>query len=110
MLSRSICITFIFLVLAGCGTRDPSEGGNETMAFVMCQKPITNQLRSPSSSIFPNLGTSGVSSTHLGGGTYLVVGYVDSQNGFGAMLRSEWSCKIKENQDKTWSAIDFEIK
>jgi hypothetical protein len=38
-----------------------------------------------------------------------VIGYVDSQNGFGAMLRSEWTCKIKENADKTWSVIDFNI-
>lgn len=80
------------------------------MAFVMCQKPIKNLLRSPSSAEFPYLGSAGVSSTHLGGGTYAVTGYVDSQNGFGAMLRSQWTCKIKENADQTWSAIDFEVK
>ena len=26
---------------------------------------------------------------------YKISSYVDSQNGFGAMIRSEWSCTIK---------------
>ncbi|MCU1717940.1 hypothetical protein NTD81_12510 [Pseudomonas sp. 5P_3.1_Bac2] len=90
-------------------TRSSIDGGQEMMAFVMCQKPITDRLTSPSSAKFPHSGKSGVSSTHVGGGVYDVVGYVDSQNGFGAMLRSTWNCKIKENDNKTWTALDVNI-
>lgn len=55
------------------------------------------------------MGQQDVLSVHAGDGVYLVDGYVDAQNGFGAMLRSNWECKIKENPDETWTLIDLQI-
>lgn len=104
-----------FFVVKACSSdstttaRDAASGGQETMAFVMCQRPVTNQLRAPSSADFPTLAQSGVSSSHKGGGVYAVSAYVDAQNGFGAKIRTHWECEIKENQDKTWSLVDLKI-
>ena len=99
----------LLVACSDSSTRDVTRGGQETMAFVMCQKPVANQLRSPSSAKFPTMGKQDVLSAHSGGGIYLVDGYVDAQNGFGAMIRANWECKIKENSDKTWSLVDLKI-
>jgi len=80
------------------------------MAFVMCQKPVERLLRAPASAKFPTMGKQDVLSIHSGNGVYLVDGYVDSQNGFGAMLRSNWECKIKQNPDETWTVMDLKLR
>ena len=109
MLKRIIYFTAITSLLVGCGAKDPTMGGNEIMAFVMCQKPAAKQLRAPSTAKFPSITSQGVSSKHEGGGVYDVHGYVDAQNAFGAMIRTNWKCNIKENNDKTWSVINFQM-
>lgn len=97
-------------VLSGCGEpRNPQTGGQESTAFVMCQTPVENQLRAPSSAKFPYSTAPGASALHLGEGVYRVRGFVDAQNGFGAMLRTSWTCEIAENADQTWSLRNLEI-
>ncbi len=97
-------------VVSGCGEpRNPQAGGQETTAFVMCQNPVETQLRAPSTAEFPYITAPGVSAVHLGDGVYRVHGFVDAQNGFGAMLRTSWTCEIAENADQTWSLRNLEI-
>ena|SRR3990167_4801531 len=107
----SIFATLIsILVVSACGNpRDPANGGEETFAFVMCQSPVSAQLRAPSTAKFPFTTAPGVSSKHVGGGAYQVRGFVDAQNGFGAMIRTSWSCKIRENSDNSWSVENIKI-
>jgi len=104
-----VLVPVLGLILTGFGARDVTKGGQETTAFVMCQRPVTQRLRSPSSAKFPTITTPGARSVHAGGGRYIVDGFVDAQNGFGAMLRSKWECEIKENADKTWSLLNLKI-
>ena len=112
MFERTACLVVVAGMLLGCGgsePRDPTTGGGETRAFVMCQQPVEGQLRAPSTAKFPYTTSPGVSSTHIGGGVYNVHGYVDAQNAFGAMIRTNWICKIKENADRTWSIVELEM-
>ena len=109
MIFRIALVPVLVFILAGCGARDVTTGGQETTAFVMCQRPVEQRLRSPSSAKFPMTSTPGVLSVHAGGGRYLVDGFVDAQNGFGAMIRSTWECEIKENADQTWSLLNLKI-
>ena len=63
--------------------------GNEIMAVV---KPaICNQLKSPASAQFPADLVSIVGDDLRG---YQVSGYVDSQNGYGAMIRNDFSATV----------------
>jgi hypothetical protein len=39
----------------------------------------------------------------IGADHYLVQGTVDSENTFGAMVRSNFSCDVKDNGDDTWT-------
>lgn len=79
------------------------------MAYVQCQAYVKRRLLAPASADFP---WSPPSAIDEGGGTYLVTAYVDSQNGFGAMLRKNWMCKAKyvggqAASPSSWRLIDL---
>lgn len=66
------------------------------MAGIMCQDFVKNRLRSPGSAKFPGVMDGEPKVSSLGSGRYSVRSYVDSENGFGALLRSDWSCEIRK--------------
>jgi hypothetical protein len=104
-------MSFAIAALLGCGSsRDPALGGQETLAFVMCQTPVSAQLRAPSNARFPYITAPGVRAEHIGDGVYKVRGFVDAQNGFGAMIRTQWTCEIEETPDHEWSLRKLEIE
>jgi hypothetical protein len=59
---------------------------------VQAQEFVRQALKSPSTAEFPALPSQ--TSTD-GGGLYRVVSYVDSQNSFGGMIRSDWSVTMR---------------
>ncbi len=63
-----------------------------SMAFIICQQYTKQNLASPASADFPFLPTDvrGFKSQ-----SYIIQTYVDSQNKFGAMLRTQILCKVK---------------
>lgn len=82
-----------------------------TMAFVMSQGFVEKRLKSPSTAKFPYVSDEGVKVGYIGECTNLVVAYVDSQNGFGATVRSQYAVKIKYNpEDETYTALDVVIE
>lgn len=83
-------------------------GGNgaplEQSSAVMCEGFVKKRLKSPGSAEF-----SGVSDTKIKTISnkkpwrYLVTGYVDSQNSFGAKVRNNYTCDISTKDDDTWT-------
>lgn len=69
-------------------------------AFVACQQFVKDRLRAPSTADFPSGSTR--YTTEIGGGKYRVEAYVDSQNGFGAMLRSNFTCDVQWVEPDNW--------
>lgn len=57
------------------------------------QRFVKNKLKAPSTAKFPATQLAQVSRTNQG--TYIVTSYVDSQNGFGAMIRTDYVAEIK---------------
>ena len=55
-------------------------------ATVTCERAVLAQLKSPATAHF------GGASASPEADSWIVTGYVDSQNGFGAVLRSNWTC------------------
>ena len=82
---------------------DPSwvykENGPE-----VCEKAVLPQLKSPGSAVFtwedPREDTESIPKRDR----WLMDGYVDSQNGFGAVLRTNIVCGMTLNDDDTMSA------
>lgn len=83
--------------LAGCGGSGGAGG-----AYRACERAVESQLKSPSSADFS--GATGSTITNSGD-TYNVSGTVDSQNGFGAMVRSAFSCELREVGDN-WDLVN----
>lgn len=69
---------------------------------IKCQYAIKDMLKSPSSAKFPNINEWGFNKDN---GIATIIGYVDSQNGFGTMIRSEFQFKIRESNNSVVSLI-----
>jgi hypothetical protein len=64
------------------------------MAGIQCEEFVKNRLKAPSTADFPFLDRTVIPE---GANTYIVRSYVDAQNGFGAMIRSDFRCEIRYN-------------
>lgn len=84
---------------------------NTTMAFVMSQNFVRQRLKSPSSADFPYITDRRVRVLADGKCGFQVSAYVDSQNGFGAMIRSVYQAKISyDRKSKLWSVSELTIQ
>lgn len=64
---------------------------DEWSAQVACEDAVSNMLKAPATAKFDNYIRSSNDD-----GSFTVTGTVDAQNSFGAMLRSEFSCKVRD--------------
>src|SRR5882672_11033891 len=56
----------------------------------ICQKFVTERLKAPATADFQSNGDADV--RNMGGGKYRVFSFVDSQNSFGANIRTKFGC------------------
>lgn len=92
------------LTLVSCG-----NSSSKSKAFDYCIETMKNRLKSPSSAVFPAIDESVIISftpLKLPSGKvktkYLVKSYVDSQNSFGAMIRTKFSCTATGDNSGEW--------
>ena len=77
-------------------------------AYVMSQRGVRANLRSPATADFPTINS--VSVRANGDCTYSVNAYVDAQNGFGALVRTNYSATMRRNRDtETWSLLELNM-
>ena len=82
---------------------------NESTAYVMSQDAVKRYLKSPSTAKFPFINY--VSSRAISGCQFEIRAYVDSQNGFGATLRSNYSATMQLNPKKgSWTTLDIKVR
>ncbi len=72
----------------------------EAMAFA--EWAIKRQLKAPSTARFPGFHDDGVTAQDWGGDKFTVWSYVDSQNGFGAMIRTRYEMTVQRESDGKW--------
>jgi len=73
--------------------KQPPTDRNKFLAPVKCEEAVTAQLKSPSTANFASY--SGEQVTDGGNGKYYVRSYVDSQNSFGAQIRTGFTCRVQ---------------
>jgi len=96
----------VLLIAAGVGgcnailaaNREPYDANNEYEAIAQCEARVRERLRAPSTATF-NLSATG-------SGTWTVIGTVDAENGFGAMIRSNVQCTVIIEGDRARVRID----
>lgn len=83
--------------LTGWNLNTPRRVSDDSgMARVMAERLVQQQLKSPSTAQFSG-DDSDWSVVSLGGGAYRVSSYVDAQNSFGAMIRSDFTAVIRND-------------
>jgi hypothetical protein len=111
---RAVAGLVVFLitvgsVIYGCSTSDSDSGTTDTgsdqsgMAEVMCEDFVNDQLEAPSTADFP--GASSVENIKLD--TYRVTASVDSENGFGAKIRTGYVCTVIDVGNDKWNLISL---
>lgn len=101
-----LCLAGIAAVVALSGRLSSTELGIERRAWAMTQEIVKDQLRSPASATFPPYEYQ-VIQTDLG--EYIVISYVDSQNGFGALIRTHFVCELKATGRGQWEVVSLDF-
>lgn len=106
-----ICIFLLMIFLPNSNDNNtPSKSENKYEKIEACigvQGFVENRLISPSSAKFAPCYDAII--TDNGDNTYTILSYVDSQNGFGAMLRTYYKVTIEDIGDK-WRLKDIIIE
>lgn len=89
------------------GSADSTAKPTGVDAYVQCQLFAEDQLVAPGSAQWP-AGGGYVAKDH-GSGVWRVDTYVDSQNSFGALVRSQVTCVMSVSGD-TWTPEQITIK
>ncbi len=90
--------------------KDWREQNNSSMAYIMVQDFVEQRLKAPKSADFPGAFDSpGYSVDYLGNQSYIIKAYVDSQNSFGANLRTHFVGEIKQKDETNWQLISLEL-
>lgn len=61
---------------------------DETTSYIIAQDIVESYLKAPSTANFCRMSECSIQ--HLGNGEYMVIGWVEAQNSYGAMLRQEF--------------------
>lgn len=92
------------IVLTGCG--GDSETREKIGAYQSCERAVETQLKAPATADF-----SGYTNSEVAGpseSVYTVHGYVDSENSFGANVRSDWECQVRSTGDN-WDLVNLDV-
>jgi hypothetical protein len=76
-------------------------------AALMSQHFVKDRLKAPASAEFQNFSDAAV--IHEGAGVYSVSSFVDSQNSFGAKLRTRYRCTLQDKGNEKWHLVDLKI-
>lgn len=83
----------VFIVIIGKAPETPDRT-SPSMAFIQCKGFVEDRLKSPASAEFPTLD---FQAFPRGQDTYAIRSYVDSQNSFGAKIRTDFFCEVEWN-------------
>jgi hypothetical protein len=113
-------LILLALVINSVEDADDDGGGGgddarvrELTAFNVCKDFVSQRLKSPGSAKFRNFFEEDgeVIVSGIGNGPYQVISTVDSQNGFGALIRSRFSCTVTlDRAADTWRLSDLDLE
>jgi hypothetical protein len=93
------CFAAIVLLVAVSSGGDDDDYDSDTSyeAIAQCEAAIEERLKAPTTAEFK--------STAVGSGTWTVTGTVDSENSFGAMVRSSYRCSVIIDNEKDTARV-----
>ena len=95
-------VVVIFLFQLWNSTRDPADSNdNSSTAVVACESIVKQNLKSPSTAKFDS------DARDTGERAWEVVGTVDSQNSFGATVRSKFACTVEVSAETAVATLSY---
>jgi hypothetical protein len=101
-----IMLIILAVFLQGCFS---SFGANDTEAFVISQGFVEDRLKSPSTADFCGMHGGDSEVTEVGDEEWEISSCVDSENGFGAKVRTFYTVTVKYLGDDEWELVDIEF-
>lgn len=100
----------LLLLIGGCTVLSSVAGGSdsdtddaEAYVTIACREWVKERLKAPSTADFPR-----DESVTASGGVYTVSGSVDSQNSFGATVRSSFTCRARHDSEAS-TLVSLEV-
>ena len=84
---------------------------NSIEAYIMSEKFVRDRLKSPSSAVFPSAWKEKDRGAiiQVGNDGYMIKSYVESQNSFGVMIRTEFVAILKQVSNSRWELVKLEF-
>ena len=112
------CIVVLVLMLVGgvafCTNQKkaPEKSACEDpfLAYGMAQQFVSERLKAPATADYPSMASGDATVTPLGQCKFLVSSYVDSENGFGANVRTRFTATLTAPETGgTWSLDALQV-
>jgi hypothetical protein len=99
-----VAVAVAFVFIASLIGSDDDDGGGEFGARGVCEQFVKERLKAPATADF-----SDTEATSNGGESRTVSGSVDSENGFGALIRNTYSCTVHHTTGDNWRLDDMQF-
>ena len=86
-----------------------ADRDNTAAASVASMAFVREQLKTPRSAKFPGMFEHAKNTTRIGQQSYKVVSWVDSQNAFGAMVRTRYYMELTQTGPDDWRLDQFHV-
>lgn len=108
-----ICL-IIHLVLpspagVGNGFTKKRDLPDSVEAYFMAQEFVKKHLKAPATADFPSYSNQDINISRRNDTTFLISGFVDAQNSFGANLRTNYKCEIMYVGNDLWQLVNINI-
>lgn len=91
-----LILGFVLFILLSSGKTDNNAQISNRTVYEYAKETVISKLKAPATAQFPARDM--VKITNLSSNNWQITGYVDSQNAFGALIRTYYECDIKVNQ------------
>lgn len=112
-----VIVLVVFGALSGGGSSPSTSAASapdKIEAWIMAEKFVKDRLKSPGTAnfggVFNNYQDPDDQVSVVGANTYVVTGWVDAQNGFGATVRTNWRCKLLYLGNGKWRCLDLTME
>jgi len=100
----ALCVAGAALALSGDESQDPAVADRAVDAEIMCEEFIGRRLKVPATAKYSH------TQTLKDGARYTVIGHVDAENSFGAMVRTDYTCVVADQGNGKWSLEGLSLR
>lgn len=103
-----LVVGLIIAISAGAFDRASNpDDGDQADAVAACEDFVSDRLTSPGSAEFQRADSANVAKV---ADEYTYTGFVDSQNTFGALLRTDFTCTVRHIEGDTYELVDVSLR